>query len=444
MKRLIPVIFLLASVCVTAKEPTNIIYVIGDGMGAAYTSAYRFYADNPATPELDATIFDQLLVGMATTHPVDHSLITDSASAATALATGIKTSNRAIGVDVKGKPLLTLLERAKKQGYTTGIIVTSAITHATPASFVAHVTDRKQSEKIADQYFDSRIDGKLKVDLMFGGGRYYFQRADRDLVKEFKLEGYAYLENVAQLDKVENTPALGLFADEGFDYALGSEQPLRLTQMTEKALALLNKKPFFLLVEASQIDWCGHANDIACAMAEMHDFDKTLRVIKSFIDKNPNTIMVATADHSTGGLSIASHDHYFLDATAVKKIKVTLESLTQQLLRKGDQWESVWVSLTDIELDTTEKKQLQALIKSVEAMDRKKMSIAARDKIFLPLTRAIQAIIDQRSHTSWTTTWHTGEEVQVFSHGVNSQQFSGTVDNTDLAKKLQSYLPDEK
>ncbi|MDF2153387.1 alkaline phosphatase [Vibrio sp. CAU 1672] len=156
---------------VHAKEtPHNIIYMIGDGMGPAYTSAYRYFTNNPDTAQIETTVFDSILVGMARTYPDDDTYVTDSAAGATALSSGIKTYNGAVAVDVNKKPVNTMLEMAKAQGITTALIATSQINHATPASFAAHNEFRKNYKQIADDYLDNTIRGKPPVDLMLGGG----------------------------------------------------------------------------------------------------------------------------------------------------------------------------------------------------------------------------------------------------------------------------------
>lgn len=442
MKFIIVLIVFLLSIQVAAQPNTNIILVIGDGMGPAYTAAYRYYADDPSIPGIQKTIFDELLVGMAMTYPDDKTVVTDSAAAATALATGVKTFNGAIGVDTQKKPLTTLLEAAKARGYQTAIVSTSSINHATPASFIAHVDSRQDYAAIADQYIDQRINGQLKVDIMFGGGRQFFARANRDMIKEFRDEGYRIVETLGGLEKLASLPALGLFADDGMESALNSKYPLQLTRMTDKALSLLEKKPFFLLVEASQIDWCGHANDIACAMAEMEDLAATLVALKAFIDRHPATIMVATADHSTGGLSIGAKGQYQWNVGAIKKIKATASDITTALLAAGESWQQVWKSLTGITLGAREQKGMQALLSKFHQLEKEQATDKDKSTVLGGVTTLTLAIINERTHTGWTTTGHTGEDVQVFSYGKNHLNFSGSLDNTDIAKRLFQYLPD--
>lgn len=430
---LFSLVFLYSS-CSWAKDrPSNIIYLIGDGMGVAYTSAYRYYQDNPSTPDVDATIFDEMLVGMASSYPHDeHFNVTDSAAAATALAAGVKTFNGAIGMDAKHEPVYSLLDVAKKHGYLTGIAVTSHVAHATPAAFVAHVGSRASYNSIADQYLDLRINGKPKVDVIFGAGQEYFVRKDRNLIEEFKKLGYHYEQEWADLHRIKKYPAIGLFAATEMPSALDGTEPLRLAKMTEKALSLLDKKPFFLMLEASQIDWCGHINDIACAMTEMHDMAETMKVIQRYIDKHPNTIFVATADHSTGGLSMGVNNQYNWFPQVVKRIKATSRVMPEKLLANTSGWKAEWESLTGLTLTEEETQRMDVAI------------AAAREKRSPETLGNIQNLVleytNRYSSTGWTTKGHTGEDVQIFSYGKESKKFAGAMDNTDIHERLLSYL----
>lgn len=186
-------------------EIKNVIFLIGDGMGVSYTSAHRYLKDNPKTPIAERTEFDKHLVGNQMTYPEDPAQnVTDSASAATAMSTGYKTFNAAIAVDNDGTELKTVLEAAKEKGKATGLVATSEITHATPASFGAHDMNRKNMNSLADDYYDEMINGKHKVDVMLGGGMSNFVRADRNLTEEFKEDGFSYVTNKQELLKDKN------------------------------------------------------------------------------------------------------------------------------------------------------------------------------------------------------------------------------------------------
>ena len=191
------------------SAPKNIIYMIGDGMGPAYTTAYRYFKDDPNTKVVDPTVFDTILRGMAHTYPDDHTYVTDSAAGATALSSGHKSYNGAIAVDTDKKPVKTMLEVAKERGMTTALVATSQINHATPASFASHNESRRNYDEIANDYIDNKIAGKLPVDLMLGGGTKYYVREDRNLVEEFKAAGYQYSDDFAAMNDLKQVPALG-------------------------------------------------------------------------------------------------------------------------------------------------------------------------------------------------------------------------------------------
>lgn len=416
-----------------AEQPVNIIYLVGDGMGAPYITAYRYFSHNETPIPVERTLFDEWLMGTAQTYPHDDTYVTDSAAAATSLAAGVKTYNGAIGVDVNKQPVETVLERAKHSGYTTAMVVTSSVTHATPASFAAHVNTRQAAEQIADQYIDQKIDGKFKVDLLMGGGNKYFARKDRNLIKELKKGGYSYVNSFKKLDKLRKLPAVGLFAEDGLPHALGSSEPLRLSKMVNKSLQLLEgPKPFFMLIEASQIDWCGHANDIACAMGEMADLHATLGSIKTFVEQNPNTVFVMTADHSTGGLSIGANDEYIWRTPMIHRVKKTAEPIAKEMIAAKNNWEKSWLENTGITLLDSERTELAKLVEAGQ-----KDYNATRTT----LERTLLKAISRATATGWTTYGHTGEDVLVFATGKHTDLFKGNLNNIDIANQLFTLLP---
>ena len=427
MKKQLSVLALMctASGAMAETAPKNVIYMIGDGMGPAYTTAYRYFKDDPTTKSVEQTVFDTMLTGMARTYPEDHTVVTDSAASATALSSGHKSYNGAIAVDTDKKPLKTMLEIAKQRGMTTALLATSQINHATPASFAAHNESRNNYDEIANDYIDNKIAGKLPVDLMLGGGTKYFIRDDRNLVDEFKAAGYQYGDDIQNLDQITQLPAIGLYAAKGLPFAL-DENPTRLTKLTSKALDLLdnqNKDGFFVMIEGSQIDWCGHANDIACAMAEMDDFASAIEKAKAYVDKNKDTLLVITADHSTGGLTLGAHGQYKWEADVVHGVKATAGTITQHLL-ESDDLKSVWNKYTSIAFTPENKIKLE----QAKSMGDKALNLA------------VKSIISDTSFTGWTTGGHTAVDVQVFAYGKGSEQFVGSQNNTDIADKLIHFI----
>ena len=400
--------------------------MVGDGMGTAYTTGYRYMVDNPATKEVEPTVFDSLLVGGARTYPDDDTVVTDSAASATALATGTKSYNGAIGVDHEQHHLPTMLEEAKKKGWQTALVVTSQINHATPASFMSHAKNRKMYNEIADQYLDQRINGKPKADLMLGGGTDYFIREDRNLVDGFKKLGYSYVDSLESLQQQNSLPLLGLFGESGMTSALDAEDPLRLKHMTQKALQLLTKsdKPFFLLIEGSQIDWCGHANDVACAMAEMNDFGETMKIVKAFAQKHGDTLVVATADHNTGGLSLGANKVYQWETQKIAKIKATIAKMTKEFAKAKDINQAInkWIGFE------LAKDDIEEIVEAKKSGDEE------------DLYEAIGDAIDKATYTGWTTGGHTADDVQVFATGPGRDAFIGHQNNTEIADKLFKHI----
>lgn len=400
----------------------NVIVLIGDGMGPAYTSAYRYYKDDPKTKEVEETKFDPHLVGQQMTYPDDpKENITDSAASATSISSGIKTYNGAIAVNKEKEAVKTVLESAKEKGKSTGLVATSEITHATPAAFGAHNEHRKNMEEIADDYYDDLINGKQKVDVLLGGGSELFIRDDRDLTKEFEEAGYSYVTNRKELLKDNNDHVLGLFAQRGLPKMIDrtNEVP-SLEEMTKSAIDRLknNKDGFFLMVEGSQIDWAGHDNDIVAAMSEMEDFEKAFQASIEFAKKDKHTLVIATADHSTGGLSIGAKGNYNWFPEPIKAAKRTPDFMAEKIAN-GDNVEMTLKKYIDLSLTKNEIQYVKdaAITKDPETIDN-----------------AIESIFDNRSNTGWTTSGHTGEDVPIYAYGPSKNKFVGQLNNTDIAE----------
>ncbi|CAH0157731.1 alkaline phosphatase [Peribacillus frigoritolerans] len=415
------------------KEPEikNVIFLIGDGMGVSYTSAYRYLKDNPGTKVAERTEFDKYLVGQQMTYPEDSAQnITDSASAATAMSAGVKTYNAAIAVDNDKSEVKTVLEAAKEKGKATGLVATSEITHATPASFGAHDENRKNMNSIADDYYNELIKGKHKIDVLLGGGKSNFVRPDVNLAKAFEKDGYSYVTDKNQMLKDKNEQVLGLFASEGLPKMIDrpSETP-SLADMTSSAIQRLNKDKdgFFLMVEGSQVDWAGHDNDIVGAMSEMEDFEKAYKAAMEFAKKDKHTLVVATADHSTGGFSIGAKGIYNWYGEPIKAAKRTPDFMADAIVKGAD-------------VEKTLKQYINQNVVKLTDGEIKTVTEAAKSKNVTNVDNAIEAIFDNRTNTAWTTGGHTGEDVPVYAYGPYKDRFAGQVDNTDQAKIIFELL----
>ena len=278
----------------------NVILCIGDGMGPNQILLAKSYK---ADGEL---CFEKLPVtGSITTYSANRS-VTDSAAAATALATGFKTKNGMVGLTPDKEKCQTILEAAKANGMRTGLVVTSSITDATPACFACHVKSRKMQTEIAEQLISS------KVDVLLGGGEKFFlphgiwgsERKDEDdLIAKAKADGYQYVRNGDELAAADGERLLGLFASNGLKT---KELEPSLPEMTSKAIEVLSdsNSGFFLLVEGSQIDWACHNNNTDEAIKQTLLFDQAVKKVIDFAAQDGQTLVIVTADHETGGLKI--------------------------------------------------------------------------------------------------------------------------------------------
>jgi alkaline phosphatase len=278
-----------------AETPVkNIILMIGDGMGV--TQIYAGFTANKGHLNLQKAQY----VGFSLTYSANE-YITDSGAGATAISTGRKTKNYAIAVDTNGIPLKTILESAEEKGLSTGLVVTCPITHATPAAFIAHQVSREENAGIAKDFIGSGID------IFIGGGRLYFEDADGQYNYSDSLRklGYSIVYDLKNVHP-ENTVNTGCFvADMDLPTMLNGRGNY-LPEATRLALGKLakNKEGFFIMIEGSQIDWGGHKNDLQYVITETIDFDKAVGEAFSFADEHPGTLVIVTADHETGGLSI--------------------------------------------------------------------------------------------------------------------------------------------
>lgn len=278
----------------------NVIFMVGDGMGLSQITAGMYANGNSIAFEKFRKI------GFHKCYAYND-LVTDSAAGATAFSTGHKTYNGAIGVGPDTLALETILEEAEDRGYHTGMVTSSTIVHATPASFIAHNRLRRNYEEIAADFLDTDID------LFIGGGLKYFNRRQdgRDLTAELEQKGYFmsdyFKEDLNQIDFSKHSKLGYLTSDaDPLPVAQGRDY---LPSATSKALDFLhtksqNEKGFFLMIEGAQIDWGGHANNGDYIVSEMIDFSKTIDVVWEFIQNHPETIVIITADHETGGLAI--------------------------------------------------------------------------------------------------------------------------------------------
>lgn len=281
------------------KKPKNVILLIGDGMGISQITAALFENNNKLNLERCP------IVGLHKPY-ASNELILDSAAGATAFSCGLKTHNLYLGLDSSGQVCTTILEEAIKKDLKTGLVVSSTIVHATPAAFYSHRKSRHEYEAIAVDLLHSGID------FIVGGGKKYFDQRTSDSVllsQKFAEKGYLINDYFDQNYKdwtIPDVKKLIYFSAEGDPLPVSKGRDY-LPKATKDAIQFLNRKNskgFFLMVEGSQIDWGGHANDSKYIIDEMVDFDNAIKEALDFAEKDKNTLVIITSDHETGGYSI--------------------------------------------------------------------------------------------------------------------------------------------
>jgi alkaline phosphatase len=313
----------------------NVILLIGDGMG----QAHRYAAQLLTAGRYGRLAMDRLpYVGqMETTAADTASFVTDSAAAATAIATGTKTLNGSVSIDLDGQERTTILELAKASGRSVGLVSTCQITDATPAAFAAHVPHRADQSEVARQYID-----RTRVDVILGGGAAHWYPwgaplpqaltagapcrgigSDGDLVALAREIGYEFVADAtalrASLDRRRRQaagPLLGLFAAQEFfvqtaeGFGAIYDPPVALADLTSAAIEILDQNPcgFFLMVEESAIDRMAHRNNAPLMLKGVLELDRAVQVALAFAKRSPDTLIVVTADHECGGLAVAGSE----------------------------------------------------------------------------------------------------------------------------------------
>ena len=292
------------------NKAKNIIFLIGDGMGSNHITSYRVMKGGPNY----ITAFDKFPIsGLVKTHALN-TLITDSAASATAFSSGVKTINRYVGVNPEKIAVKNILEILNEKGYISSLVATSEITHATPAAFAAHVDSRYEKDKIATAIFDS------KINFILGGGKGYFypkskggfREDEEDLISKIKNQ-YTLIETkeALNLEFPQSSRIFGLFAE---DELVRKESEPSLVDMFKfvhkKSLEHIANgcRGYFALIEGSMIDWRSHDNNFQSFLIEMAEFEEVVDDALEVAKQEPDTLLIVTADHETGGLLIEPTD----------------------------------------------------------------------------------------------------------------------------------------
>jgi alkaline phosphatase len=413
-------------------KPKNLIFFIGDGFGPASQTLARMCLNK------SRLALDNYQIGLVNTYS-SSSVITDSAAGATAYSCAQKTYNYAIAVDNNRKPCGTVLEAAIKKNKRTGMVVTSRLTHATPAAFSSHSVDRNYEDFIAGQQIEH------KFDIMLGGGADIF-RAHEERARQL---GYNIIYNKTELEDTSRAklPLLGLFARSHMSYEIDRDPNVEpsLSEMLQHALDLLNKdnkEGFVLLVEGSRIDHAGHSNDIAAHLHDIISFNEAFQTAVNFAMQDEQTTVISTADHETGGLVLARTNFTLKDLPGpwvgnafpkiwypevINRVNMSTERMTE-LYRSNNMnlasfkqlvFEQTGQSLSDESMD-----RLRFLVES--GTEKLNSSLASRFEYTLSEIISAPALI------SWAT--HDHSSVNVVLYGYNAPGLNGVNENNAVGE----------
>jgi alkaline phosphatase len=438
-------------------QPTSPKYVflfLADGGGIAHLEIMRQY--NRQVHNEGMVISDKIMtegsVGLMTTHAAN-SLSTDSAAAATALASGCKAKIGALGVCADGSVPDTVMEYARRRGMRIGLVTNSTVYDASPAAFVCHVPNRRHFASIIDRYIE------LEPDVILGGGKEYFipksqagsgRNDETDAIAAFQRKGYQIASNKLELERASGGRLLGLFSDKEMSFEIDREKNTEpsVYDMTRAAIRNLhenNPRGFFAFIENENIDTASHLSDIAAMIQDYRELDRAVGLAYDFYKKYPReTLILVTSDHETGGLgftmalkdltSTKSDNQVAATGAELKKLQAINISLQKasRILGPAPTAEAVDKLMRDYFSGFT------------LAPDFKEAIIAhqppSRTLYIDPSAHALGLMIANNTQAYWQTSSHTNDPVAVAALGVGSEQFKGYYDNADFGKKLLALL----
>ena len=452
MKRLLGTALLLLVVLASfAKTPKYVFYFIGDGMGPSHVLGTEYYLG-----ELEGVIgrpnklcFTQFPKSAFVSTFSKSNGVTDSAASGTALATGSKTKNGYLGVEMDTTVVYSVAHAAKQAGYAVGISSTVGINHATPGAFYAHQPGRSRYYEIGQDMLAADYD-------FYAGGDLIVNKSEQrdEIYEKAKAQGYTIARGFDDYKaNGKNAKKLMLYQKEvatDLPYAIDREEgDLTLAQITEAGIEFLSKKSkkgFFFMVEGGKIDYASHSDDGATALNEVIDFDNAIKVAYEFYKKYPNeTLIVVTADHETGGLVLGYSGAYALNLKALKGQKVSADRMASILRRASRarmelRWERVQELLKEnfglwgeIEMTKEETHELRVYFEQAYATT----DIAKRESKLSSMAHRAKQMVNQKALLSWAGPNHSASFVPLFAIGAGSENFHGVIDNTDIPKTIK-------
>ena len=441
-----------ASVGTLAQAPRNIIILIADGAAPTQWDFGRYSSSVLRRQPFATTdiVFTQGALGLLSTSP-HGPYVTDSAAAASAMSTGYKVANGALSVTPDGVPKRTVMAAAKAAGKRIGMVTTATVYDATPAAFSINAASRRDSQALVDLYV------ALEPDVLLGGGADYFlpsgtpggKRKDgRDVFAAFRARGYQIARNTAELHAASGAKILGLFADEDMDFEIDRDpqQEPTTAEMAAAALKALSQQSpngFVLLVENENVDTAGHANDAAALMRALWAFDDAVKVALEFQRRNPDTLVVVTGDHETGGFSptyalkdlstLSSANRFYSDdehLRMLERITMSFNMVREKLGIKPS-----LAALDKLIADHFPGFRLDPDLRELIL----KQGTRERNFSYVP-QNALGRMVARQTGYYWGTSGHTPEPVAVGALGPGAELFRGYQDNTDFGRHLHRLI----
>lgn len=435
-------------------QPKYIFLFLADGGGIPHLEITRQYSRHIHNEGLviTDTIMREGSVGLMTTHAAN-SLSTDSAAAATALASGCKANIGALGMCADGSVPKTAMELARDRGMRTGLVTNSTLYDASPAAFVAHVPSRRHHARIVERYLE------FEPDVLLGGGKDQFLPGSRpgsrrndetDVIAAFADKGYRYVSNRQELERGSRGKLLGLFSLREMSLEIDRDRNVEpsLSEMTAAAIRHLhddNPRGFFAFIENENIDTAGHLTDIASLIHDYRELDRAVGLAYEFYRKYPReTLILVTSDHETGGLgftmalrdlsSVKSDNQTAGTAEDLKKIQSITISLQQasRMLGRKPTAESVDRLMRDYFRGFTLAPELKEAILARRPLWR---------TLYIdPTAHALGMMIANHTQLYWQTSSHTNHPVSVAALGAGAEHFKGYYDNADFGTKLMALI----
>lgn len=438
IRTVVVLLFVVLAAVANAAQPKNVILLVGDGMGVAQRMVAETYSRKTGGGPLAMNTMPNHAT--TSTHSAS-SLVTDSAAAVTAFSCGEKTCNGMLGQAPDGRRLESCAELAKKSGKRVGILTSVTINHATPAGFYAHRPHRSQLYEIGLQLTESDFD------VFMGGGLAGKADGEKGNVYEIaKAKGYVVVEGREGFDSISGikpgeTKVWWRGCEQALPYAIDVEaddKTPRLPEMTRRAIELLGDDGFFLMVEGGRIDFAGHANDGAPNLFDTLEFNGAVEVALDYQKRNPDTLVIVTGDHETGGMSLGSLSTgyaFYVERLAAQKCSTEKFNAQYHALKdKGATFNEVGCLIEKcygFKINPCEGDPMALSEQDLDSLKRHFESGGLADKA--------RRIMQSKAGVGWTSGSHTGVPVLTTAIGPGSEHFTGFIDNTDIANTIKSF-----